>query len=278
VNEQFSVIFDLETVPDVALGRLILGANPTDSESDIRARLGEKYARDGQDPKLAFIKIPLQKIVCIGAVYAQRQSRTTPWIITRSGVGHIGLRTEGQLISGFVESLGAQPTPQLVGFNSSSFDLPVLRYRAFALSVPVANLHRANGKDYWYRFGRDHMDLCDVLSNFGASPKPSLDEVAALCGIPGKASGIDGSQVEAMVDANRLEEVANYCESDVMTTYLLFLRFGLMTGEMSEEAYLQSLLGFREFIKGRLEKRPHLGRYLSAMAETSTSVSPHEAS
>lgn len=104
-----------------------------------------------------------------------------------------------------------------------------------------------------------------MLSNFGASSKPSLNEAAALCGIPGKVSGIDGSQVEAMVDANRLEEVANYCESDIMTTYLLFLRFGLVTGEMTGDAYQQSLLRFREFIEGRSEKRPHLERYLEGL-------------
>lgn len=157
MSEQSAVIFDLETVPDVALGRLLLGADSTESESDVRAQLGEKYAKDGQDPMAAFVKVPLHRIVCVGAIYAQRQGRANPWIVTRSGVGHIGVRSEEQLISGFVDSLSVSPAPQLVGFNSSSFDLPVLRYRAFALSIPIASLHRANGRDYWYRFGRDHM-------------------------------------------------------------------------------------------------------------------------
>jgi predicted PolB exonuclease-like 3'-5' exonuclease len=140
VSEQSVVIFDLETVPDITVGRAVINAQSSDTDTEVRARLGEKYARAGQHPLLAFVKVPLQRIVCIGAIYAHRQGRSSPWIITRSGVGHIGLRTEAQLIAGFVDSLAVPPAPQLIGFNSSSFDLPVLRYRAFALSVPVPSL------------------------------------------------------------------------------------------------------------------------------------------
>lgn len=132
----------------------------------------------------------------------------------------MGLRSEQQLIEGFVDSLNDRPTPQLVGFNSSSFDLPLLRYRAMGLAIPIPELHRANGRDYWYRFGRDHLYLCDSISNFGATARPSLNELSVLCGIPGKSANMDGSQVEAMVQAHRLDDIANYCESDVMTTYL----------------------------------------------------------
>ena len=58
--------------------------------------------------------------------------------------------------------------------------------------------------DYWHRFGQDHVDLCDVLSGYGASAKPSLAEMAALTHIPVKIGGIDGSQIEAYVAAGRL--------------------------------------------------------------------------
>lgn len=274
MSEQSVVIFDLETAPDLTVGRAVINAQSGETDAEVRTRLGEKYARAGQDPLLAFVKVPLQRIICIGAIYAHRQGRGSPWTIARSGVGHIGLRTEAQLIAGFVDSLDVPPLPQLIGFNSSSFDLPVLRYRAFALSVPVPSLHRANGKDYWYRFGRDHIDLCDVMSNFGASTKPSLNELAALCGIPGKDTDVDGSQVEAMVNANRLEDVADYCESDVVITYLLYLRFALISGELGGEAYYKSLQHLRIFIEGRIGKRPHLSKYLAAMPTSGASVNP----
>jgi predicted PolB exonuclease-like 3'-5' exonuclease len=45
------------------------------------------------------------------------------------GAPHVGERSEKALISSFVDRI-AQLTPQLVTFNGTSFDLPVLRYRA----------------------------------------------------------------------------------------------------------------------------------------------------
>ncbi|CAJ0855277.1 hypothetical protein AMST5_00818 [freshwater sediment metagenome] len=68
-------------------------------------------------------------------------------------------------------------------FNGNGFDLPLLRYRAFALGVPVPGLHGGGHCNYWHRFGSDHIDLCDVLSGYGASTKPSLAEMAALANI-----------------------------------------------------------------------------------------------
>ena len=272
--EQRIVVFDLETIPDLAIGRSLLGEPGSSSDAEVRSKLGSRYARDGEDPSVSFVKVPLHKIVCIGALYAERADRTSGWKVTRSGVGHIGLRSERQLVESFVASLHDRPAPQLIGFNSASFDLPVLRYRALGLSIATPELHRSNGRDYWYRFGRDHIDLCDVLSNFGASSRPSLNEMAALCGIPQKLDGIDGSQVEAFINSDRIEDVANYCEFDVLSTFLLFLRYMVVVGELNVEGYQRSLSSFAEFIAGPVEKRPHLSSFIGfdLLAQTNRSV------
>ncbi len=264
MSQQRAVVFDLETVPDLVAGRELLKADAATSDEQVRRMLGERYARPGEDPANAFIKVPLQRIVCIGAIYAERIDRG-PWIVTRSGVGHIGMRPERELVERFVDSLNETPSPQLVGFNSSSFDLPVLRYRAFALSVPAQTIHGSNGKDYWHRYGRDHIDICDILSGFGASARPSLAELAALSGIPAKIGGIDGSRVEPMVTAGRLAELAAYCDSDIFVTYLLFLRFSLMTGGIDLDHYASSLEHLRQHIADRIQKRPHLQAYLDSL-------------
>ena len=260
MNRQRAVVFDLETVPDLVAGRAVLQAGPEVTDDQVRRKLGERYAKLGEDPANAFIKVPLQRVVCIGAIYAERVDRG-PWVVSRSGVGHIGVRSERELVVRFVDSLNETPAPLLIGFNSSSFDLPVLRYRAFALTVPTAAIHGSNGKDYWYRYGRDHIDICDVISGFGASARPSLAELAALSGIPAKADGVDGLQVEAMVMAGKLEELAAYCETDVFVTYLLFLRFSLVTGAVDIDCYKTSLESLRGYIADRMEKRSHLGTY-----------------
>jgi 3'-5' exonuclease len=264
MSQQRAVIFDLETVPDLAAARELLKVDSLATDSQVRRLLGERYTASGENPDLAFIKVPLQRIVCIGAIYAERTDRG-PWTIVRSGVGHIGVRSEHELVERFLDSLNETPSPQLVGFNSSSFDLPVLRYRAFALTIPAQGIHGGNGKDYWYRYGRDHLDICDVISGFGASPRPSLAELAALSGIPAKIAGIDGSQVEPMVAAGRLEELAAYCDTDIFVTYLLYLRFSLVTGGVDNDCYASSLEHLQRHIVDRIQKRPHLQAYLDAL-------------
>src|SRR4051794_24192812 len=264
MSQQRAVIFDLETVPDLTAARELLKADAGVTDEQIRGLLGERYARPGEDPTKAFVKAPLQRIVCIGAIYADRADRG-PWTVTRSGVGHVGTLPERELVERFVDSLNELPSPQLVGFNSSSFDLPVLRYRAFALAVPAHTIHGGNGKDYWYRYGRDHLDICDIISGFGASARPSLTELAALLGIPAKIEGIDGSQVESMVVAGRLEELAAYCDTDIFVTYLAFLRFSLVTGEINPSSYTGSLENLRQHIADRVQKREHLKVYLDAV-------------
>jgi len=254
------VIFDLETVPDVSAARVLMNPGAAVDDASVREGLESLYSRaDGRAP---FIKSVMHRIVCLGALYAYRSSVSEPWSIDRAGAIHIGQRTERELISTFIDSLGAAPAPQLVGFNSSSFDLPVLRYRALALGVPSFILHRGNGRDYWYRYGRDHLDICDFISSYGAATRPSLAELGAICGMSVKSDGMDGSQVERLVEEGRLDEVASYCESDVTVTYLLFLRLSLIIGDLSLDAYGRSLSAVRAFIEERTEKRPHLKRFI----------------
>ena len=96
-----------------------------------------------------------------------------------------------------------------------------------------------------------------------------------MCGIPKKLDGIDGTQVEAFVNANRIEDVANYCEFDVLSTYLLFLRYMLVVGELSVENHQQSLSSFSKFIADRIGKRPHLASFAESdlLAHASNTVS-----
>ena len=264
MSQQRAVIFDLETVPDLTAAREILKAASVVTDGEVRRLLGERYARPGEDPSTAFVRIPLQRIVCIGAIYLERTDEGA-WTVVRSGVGHTGARSERELVAGFLDSLNEAPSPQLVGFNSSSFDLPVLRYRAFALAVSAQAIHGSNGRNYWYRYGRDHIDICDVISGFGASARPSLTELAALAGIPAKIDDIDGSQVESMVAAGRLEEVAAYCDTDVFVTYILFLQLTLVTGGINLDGYANSLIELRRHIEDRVQKRPHLQVYLPVL-------------
>ncbi|MBK8210866.1 MAG: hypothetical protein IPK78_13795 [Rhodospirillales bacterium] len=198
------VVFDIEAVPDYPTARRLLGEPDGTPETETRRRLGQRYARNGEDPSKAFLKVPIYQIVCIATLNAKREEGGGAWSVSQIGSRSTGEKTEAEVLLGFFKTLpvdGRGAGPLLVTFGGNGFDLPLLRYRAFALGVPVAALHGGVRRDYWQRFGHDHVDLCDVLSGYGASAKPSLAEMAALASIPVKIGGIDGSQVEAYVAA-----------------------------------------------------------------------------
>lgn len=117
---------------------------------------------------------------------------------------------------------------KIVSWFGRGFDLPVLTSRAFYRGVPLAWYFDEN---YRYRYSEDkHIDLCDVLSNFGAVRSGiKLDGFARLVGLPGKP-GIDGSMVGRMYEEGKYDEIVAYCMTDVIGTALCFLRWKLIKG------------------------------------------------
>jgi hypothetical protein len=238
--EQSVIVWDLETVPDLAAAARMLDLGDA-TEVAVREALGS-----------GFPKHPLHKIVCIGALVASRQPEG--WRVDALGAPHTGERAEGELISAFVERVG-QLRPQLITFNGHSFDLPVLRYRAMVNRVPAGGLQV---RPYFNRYTDDALDLCDVLGSYVPGAKVKLDEVSKILGLTGKPEGVDGGQVEAMVLAGQIEEVARYCESDVLNTYRVWLIYALFRGSITVQELDWSERQIRDFVATRKSANPHL--------------------
>jgi hypothetical protein len=68
-------------------------------------------------------------------------------------------------------------------------------------------------------------------------------------GLPGKPDGIRGADVERYYREGRIREIADYCESDVVNTYRLWLRHELFRGKLTEMAFQASENDLAEFIK-----------------------------
>jgi 3'-5' exonuclease len=227
------LIWDIETVPDL---RGYAAANELDGKSDdeVRAAMGDKF------PKHIY-----HSIACIGALIAHHDG--DHWVVDALGAPHVGERSERELISTFVDRI-AELSPQLVTFNGSSFDLPVLRYRAMTHSIAA---HGLSARPYFNRYTDDAIDLCDVLSSFSSQAKSTLHELCRVMGLSGKPDNIDGGEVEKYFREGRIQDIADYCESDVVNTYRVWLRYELFQGKLTDAAFQASETNLGEFITAR---------------------------
>lgn len=145
---------------------------------------------------------------------------------------------ESKVLQEFADFIGERH-PTMVSFNGRRFDLPVLANRMLKHGVPFPAYYagRSGRVDYRYRFSDEgHMDLADVMTDFGASRMPSLDALAQLVGMPGKM-GVDGSKVQSMHEAGKHAEIRDYCLHDVVQTTFVFLRAELLRGRMTPDEY-----------------------------------------
>ena len=99
----------------------------------------------------------------------------------------------------------------------------------------------------------------DVLAFYQSRNAAKLNEMARLAGFPGKI-GLDGAEVHAAYLAGRIEDIRRYCETDVLNTYLLYLRFQLLRGTLPAGNYAKEVSLARE--KVAASKEPHWREFL----------------
>ena len=234
------IVWDLETVPDL---RGYAAANDMSASTDeeVREALGDKF------PKHIY-----HSIVCIGALVARRDNGA--WVVDALGAPHVGDRTEKQLITAFVDKI-AEFSPQLITFNGNSFDLPVLRYRAMINKVSAPGL---SARSYFNRYTEDALDLCDALSSFSMQGKATLHEICKVMALPGKPDSIDGGEVHRYFQDGKIQEIADYCETDIVNTYRVWLRYELFRGRLGVSDFEASEQGLAAFLKGKEDTKPHL--------------------
>jgi 3'-5' exonuclease len=205
-------------------------------------------------------------VACIGALVAERIDGV--WNVRSLGAPHMGERSEAELLQTFVDRV-AELRPQMVTFKGSSFDLPVLRYRAMINRVSAPGLEC---RRYWYRYSDDCLDLCDALASYSPGGKISLHELCCALGFPGKPEGMDGGEVDRYVQEGRIGDVAAYCETDVVNTYRIWLVYELFRGTLTKTEFEASEANVLEFLRERITTKPHLELLL-----TGPSVSPFPA-
>jgi 3'-5' exonuclease len=129
--------------------------------------------------------------------------------------------------------------PTLVSFNGRGFDIPLLELAAFRFGLNLSGWFNLAAKGYDQprsRYNlRSHIDLCEMLTNFGSTRfHGGLNLAANLLGKPGKMD-IQGDMVQDMYDAGRVAEINGYCRCDVLDTYFVFLRTRVLVGQLALE-------------------------------------------
>ena len=112
---------------------------------------------------------------------------------------------------------------------------------------------------YLSRYHARHTDLMDVLAGYEMRAYAPLDEVASMLGFPGKM-GMSGSKVWDEYLAGNIAGIRDYCETDVINTYLVYLRFELMRGNLTPGEYTQECVLVRNSLQQ--ENKPHLSQFL----------------
>ena len=88
--------------------------------------------------------------------------------------------------------------------------------------------------------------------------RATLHEICKVMTLPGKPDSIDGGEVHRYFQDGKIQEIADYCETDIVNTYRVWLRYELFRGRFSPTDFEASEQGLASFLKGKEDTKPHL--------------------
>lgn len=194
------LIFDIETIPDPEHPWI-----PPEDKPD------------------QFPPIPVHKIVSIGGmllsvegINGEKKKNKVLWF------GNFGKPDdEVSMIRGFLQMIDDE-YPDLVSYNGRGFDLPVIEHRCMRWGIQAPHIFEWHLRNRFKEEG--HLDLQDLLTNFGATFRSKLSDICSALGMPGKMD-VDGSKVSDMIADGKQQDVDSYCLCDVAETAWLLIRF-----------------------------------------------------
>jgi predicted PolB exonuclease-like 3'-5' exonuclease len=253
--------FDIETIPDVELGRRIYDLGDLTDKQVGYVMQAKRREEAGHE----FLSYEQHRVVAISVALRTRDGFKV-WSLGDPNA------SEAEIIQRFYDGI-EKYTPDLVSWNGGGFDLPVLHYRALRHGIQAPRYWESGEEDQSFRFNNylnryhsRHLDLMDVLSSYQSRARISLQSAAMLLGLPGKL-GMSGDKVWDCYLEGRLDSIRNYCETDVLNTFLIYLRFELMRGRLTREEHDAEVALIRDTL--RAQSRPHFEEFLAAWQEAS---------
>ena len=250
--------FDIETVPDVEFGRRFWDLDGLSDDDIGKVMMFKQQQAVGTD----FLPLHQHRIVAISVTFRTADTFKV-WSLGDEA------SDEAEIVQRFFDGI-ERYTPDLVSWNGGGFDLPVLHYRALKNKIQASRYWEMGDGDrefkwnnYLSRFHWRHVDLMDVVAGFQPRGRASLDQMAVMLGFPGKL-GMSGDKVWDKFQQGGIKEIRNYCETDVLNTWLVYLRFEFMRGNLDEKDLQRECA----LVRSTLEKmdHEHLNEFLAAWA------------
>ena len=223
------MVFDIETVPDIDLGRRLFNLDGLGDEEIAQAMFHRQVEKTGSE----FLPLHQHRVAAI-SVALRNRSGFRVWSLGEENSG------EKDIITRFFDGI-ERFTPTIVSWNGGGFDLPVLHYRSLLHGVSAPRYWETGDDDqsfrwnnYQSRFHWRHTDLMDVISGYQPRGRAPLQDIALLLGFPGKL-GMSGEQVWPFFVDGQIAKIRNYCETDVLNTYLIYLQFQTIRGRMDAD-------------------------------------------
>ena len=249
--------FDIETIPNIEAGRMLHGLDGLSDKDVAQVMFAKRREQTGESD---FLRHHLHRVAAISAVLRTSESLRV-WSLGEPD------SSEAELIQRFFDGI-EKYTPTLVSWNGGGFDLPVLHYRSLKHGVAAPRYWDTGDNDrdfkwnnYLSRYHARHTDLMDVLSGYQPRAAAPLDEIAQLLGFPGKLCR-HGSELWGQFQDGKIGEIRDYCETDALNTYLIYLRFELIRGNLDESGWKRETDLMRKTLRDM--NKPHLNAFLDA--------------
>ena len=235
--------FDIETIPDVEFGRRFWDLDGLSDKDVATAMMFKRQQAAGTD----FLPLHQHRIVAISVTFRTADTFKV-WTLGDEE------SDEAEIVQRFFDGI-ERYTPDLVSWNGGGFDLPVLHYRALKHNIQAPRYWEMGDSDrdfkwnnYLSRFHWRHIDLMDVIAGYQPRGRASLDQMAVMLGFPGKL-GMSGDKVWDTFQEGGIKKIRDYCETDVLNTYLVYLNFERSRGNLDQTQYLAECQLARQELK-----------------------------
>lgn len=267
--------FDIEWIPDPLAAEAVCGVehSPPHSHPEAFQALWQ-HGRATEEQPRPFIKLILSRIVSIAGIFREASgTESNPGgtdvvlklVSLPSDTSNPEKSSERYILERFFKAVSSKQ-PQLVGYNSANSDIPILAQRGIANGLQGHAFSRRpskpwEGVDYFSTHSDFHVDLAQALGTNRMTPR--LDELARVCGIPGKVDTA-GDQVWKLYLSGKLDEIVAYNEFDAFTTHLLWAQVAHFSGLLTTEQWEREKRLVRELALSEIQNgHTHLERYLN---------------